>query len=196
MSAKLISIIGPPAAGKTTLARLLAEELPARLIREDYAGNPFLAESYVGDERARLPAQLYFLTSRVGQLSAAAWPEGGVRVSDYGYCQDALFARLRLSEEEHELYRGVAERLDRLVHPPDVLVLLDVPADELRGRIGRRGRDYEKVMTAEFLANMRTGCQRAADQAAGPVVRIDGTAVDFRREPARSRVVQQIRGVL
>ena len=68
MSAALISIIGPPAVGKTTLAALLAAKLPAELIREDYAGNPFLADSYAGSEQARLPGQLYFLLSRVGQL--------------------------------------------------------------------------------------------------------------------------------
>ncbi|RKY23662.1 MAG: deoxynucleoside kinase, partial [Planctomycetota bacterium] len=41
MAAKLISIIGPVAVGKTTLAECLAAQLPAEILYEDYAGNPF-----------------------------------------------------------------------------------------------------------------------------------------------------------
>ena len=45
MAATLISIIGPPASGKTTLAESLCADLEAELVREDYAGNAFLADS-------------------------------------------------------------------------------------------------------------------------------------------------------
>ena len=77
MAAALISIIGPPASGKTTMAHWLAEALPGRLILEDYAGNPFLPGSYQGREELALPAQLYFLFSRVSQLNREAWAGQG-----------------------------------------------------------------------------------------------------------------------
>jgi deoxyadenosine/deoxycytidine kinase len=69
MAAKLISIIGPVAVGKTTLAEALARELPGDVLYEDYASNPFLAESFTTQAELMLPSQLYFLLSRVRQLS-------------------------------------------------------------------------------------------------------------------------------
>ena len=96
MSAKLVSIIGPVASGKTLLAEKLSAELPAGLIREDYAGNPFLADSWAGQDDKLLAGQLYFLMSRVKQLALSAWPDDGTFVSDYGFCQDRIFAEIRL----------------------------------------------------------------------------------------------------
>ena len=104
MSALLISIIGPPAVGKTTLADLLAGDLPADVIYEDFAGNPFLAASYTGQSISRLPAQMYYLISRLAQLRESTWPHAGTVVSDYGYCQDRIFASLRLSPDDLAQY--------------------------------------------------------------------------------------------
>ena len=193
MSARLISVIGPPAVGKTTLAEQLALELPAELIREDYAGNPFLAESYAGDERARLPGQLYFLISRVGQLSRLCWPDSGLRVSDYGFCQDRIFARVRLAADELRLYDRVARRVEGLVCAPDVLVHLDACERTLLGRIARRGRSFERVMDAAFLSAMREAYNEAAAGARCPVIHVDCDAVDLSNDSARAEVVRRIR---
>ena len=122
MSATLISIIGPPAVGKTTLAEGLSTELPGELIYEDYEGNPFLADSYTGGGDACLPAQLYYLMSRVKQLALAAWPVEGRFISDYGFCQDRIFAERRLGADDLKLYRRVARRVEGLVKGPDVLL--------------------------------------------------------------------------
>ena len=193
MSWRLVSIVGPPASGKTTLAEGLAEELPATLVREDYAGNPFLAESYVGSRRARLPGQLYFPLSRVMQLSRPARGDGGVAVSDYGFCQDAIYARLRLDGADLDIYKAVAERVGSLVHPPDVTIFLDAPTPVLLERIAGRGRRYEAAMTASFLDEMR---RRYSEVRAGlgcPAVSIDTQAVDVRDPCQRAGVVQAVR---
>lgn len=193
MTARLISVIGPPASGKTTLAEHLAADLPAELIREDYEGNPFLADSYTGPHEARLPAQLYYLLSRVEQLSSARWPAEGTFVSDYGFCQDRLYARARLTAEEMEVYDPVHARLSRLVRAPDLLVLLDASESALLERIRRRGRAFEKVMTAGFLSSMRRAYNDVIQSAQCPVLAVDGDEADLRREPARTRLVEEVR---
>ena len=193
MPAKLISVIGPPAVGKTTLAEHLAADLPADLICEDWAGNPFLAESYAGDERARLPGELYFLISRAGQLLRLSWPGDGLRVSDYGFCQDRIFAGVRLNGRDMELYDRLAARLEPLVCPPDVLVYLDAGERTLRERIARRGRDFERVMDGAFLAAMRRAYRAAAAGAACPVLRVDCDAVDVGGAAARADLVRRVR---
>lgn len=192
MPAKLISIIGPPASGKTTLAEALVAELPATLIREDYAGNPFLAESYLGRSEARLPGQLYFLVSRVGQLASSNWPGAGLYVSDYGFCQDRIYARARLSADDFRLYDRVARRLEGLVRPADLLLALDAAEATLLERIARRGREFERVMDQEFLASMRAAYNEASRRASCPVIRLDCDEIDLRDPARRAPVVWQI----
>lgn len=193
MSAGLISIIGPPAAGKTTLAERLVERLPAELIREDYAGNPFLADAYAGLKEARLPGQLVFLLSRVGQLRRADWPAKGLFVSDYGFCQDRLFARVHLSGDEMTVYDQVARRVEGMVQPPDALIYLDAGEETLLERIARRGRRFEATITREFLSAMRRAYNEAAAAADCPVIRLDGEREDFRNGRLLENLMARIR---
>ena len=193
MSARLVSIIGPPASGKTMLADYLSAELPAGMIKEDYEGNPFLAESYAGTESLRLPSQLYFLMSRVKQFAAADWPDEGLLVSDYGFCQDALYAKLRLSEDDYGLYQRVAAAVAGAVKAPDVMIVLDASVESLLDRISMRGRGYERSMSDQFLQSMRA--EYLADWAAGgaSVLRIDTDIIDLRLSRECAAILSQVR---
>ena len=193
MSAKLISITGLPAAGKTTLAEHLAEALPAEILYEDYAGNPFLPEAYAGRAEAPLPAQLCYLMSRLKQLSRWSWPADGVVVSDYGFCQDRIYAERQLGGMDLELYDQVAGRLEGLVKRPDLIVHLDASPAVLLERIARRGRAFEQGMTEAFLASLRGAYDRLERSVACDVIRIDCEAVDPRDGPAKARLLRQIR---
>ena len=193
MSAKLISVIGPPASGKTTLAEQLAAELPAQIIREDYEGNPFLADSYAGPAEARLPAQLFYLLSRVNQLARAAWPAEGLYVSDYGFCQDRLYATHRLSPEELAAYDPVQGRMASLVHRPDMLILLDASTQTLLDRIARRGRPFERAMTGGFLSAMRQAYNEITRRPGCPVLAVDCDEVDLSAPAQRARLIEEIR---
>lgn len=193
MSAALVSVIGPPAVGKTTLAERLSQDLPGRLLREDYEANPFLAESYLGVDEVRLPAQLCYLMARAAQLSRRNWPAQGLIVSDYGFCQDRLFARMRLAEAELAVYEGVAAYVAPLVRPPDVLVCLDAAETTLLERIARRGRGFEMTMDAAFLGAMRQAYRAAARQADCPVICVDCDRVDVRRKSQRRDLVERLR---
>ncbi|MCY2927719.1 MAG: deoxynucleoside kinase, partial [Planctomycetota bacterium] len=181
---------------KTTLAELLAIELPAALLREDFEGNPFLAESYVGEASARLPAQLYYLMSRVKQLARATWPGDGVAVADYGICQDRLFAEMRLPADDFPLYEQLWDRLLPLVRPVDVLVSLDCPEEALLARIARRGRAFEASMDRAFLAAQRTAYAAMTGGAQCKILRVDTGSHDIRRASVRAELVKQIREML
>jgi deoxyadenosine/deoxycytidine kinase len=196
MTGRLISLIGPPAVGKTTLAEALAERLGAYLVREDYAGNPFLAGSYVGPEAMRLPGQLYFLLSRVAQLSPASLNGHALIVSDYGFCQDDVFARLRLSPADYRLYRPVLDRCREQVRAPDVVVAMDASPATLLERIARRGRPFESAMDEAFLQTMREAYRRLRSELACPVLAVDGDACDVRDPAACAELIEQLRGVL
>ena len=192
MTAVLISIIGPPAVGKTTLANALAQLLPAEIIKEDYAGNPFLAESFAGSSDARLPGQLYFLMSRLRQLSVAHWPTKGIFISDYGYCQDRIFAALRLGADELRLYERVAKRVDGMIHPPQLLIHLDADVPCLLERIDNRGRQFEHAMNAEFLRAIRQGYHQAVQTANCAVMAINTARRDLRDAQESAQVAASV----
>lgn len=194
--APLISVIGLPASGKTTLAELLAMELPARLVREDYEGNPFLAQSYAGSADARLPAQLFYLLSRVHQLSSENWPAGGTMISDYGFCQDRVYASLRLVPHDLAVYEPLLARLAPRVVPPSVMVHLDAEPAVLLERIAQRGRSFEKAMTREFLSDMRRAYEGVVEAASCPVVTVRCDEVDLRNYQPRAELAERIRAEL
>ena len=196
MSATLISIIGPVGCGKTTLAANLARVLGGECIREAFASNPFLAGACRGQAEARLPAQLYFLLSRAGQLAASEWPAGGLFVSDYGFCQDRLFAKTKLSPDEFALYEPIHERLAANVHPPALLILLDAPEAELLRRIAARGRDFEQAITGEFLRDQRTAYRDLAAAATCPVMRVENHVTDLREPAALAALAEEVRRML
>jgi len=189
----LVSIVGPPAVGKTTLAEALARALPAELIYEDYAGNPFLAEAYLGRDDLRLPAQLCYLFSRVGQLAMSRWPREGLRVTDYGFCQDRIYATTQLAGEELHVYDRVARRVEPLVKPPDVLVLLDADEDTLLKRIAARGREFERTFTRQFLTKMRQAYRDLPAAAECEVIEIDCERTDVRDDADTAAVAEKVR---
>ncbi len=193
MAAKLISITGLPAAGKTTLAEALASELPARIVYEDYEGNPYLADAYAGDVDARLPAQVHYLISRAEQLSRKTWPADGLVVSDYGFCQDRIYAENTLVDADWDYYEFFADRLAPRVQPPAVIVHLEASDTMLLERIARRGRDFERGIDAGFLSTMRQAYNDLEARVDCPVIRVDCDATDLRDAAARAGLIETIR---
>ena len=89
-----IAVEGPIGAGKTSLARRLADRLGAGLLLEQPGENPFLARFYQDMPRYALPTQLFFLFQRSRQLGALAQPA-------------TLYERVRRRAAEYE--RGLGE---------------------------------------------------------------------------------------
>ncbi len=196
MSATLISIIGPPAVGKTTLAELLAERLGADLIYEEFESNPFLVQSFTGLDELFLPSQLYFMLSRARQLGRAFWPESGVVVADYGYCQDRIYAAGKLSQGDLARYDEVADRIAKTIVQPAVLIHLDASVETLLDRIGRRGREYERTFSRDFLTYMRQAHAAIEPPAGCEVIRIETDTTDPRQDLTLSDLVTRVRATL
>ena len=90
-----IVVEGPIGAGKTSLARQLAEHLDAEMLLEQPEDNPFLPRFYDDMPRFALPTQLTFLFQRVDQLRRLAQLDlfREPTVSDFLLDKDPLFAR-------------------------------------------------------------------------------------------------------
>lgn len=151
--ARYIVVEGPIGAGKTSLAKRLAERLQTDTLFEQAEFNPFLARFYQHPERWAMATQLSFLFQRLDQLAALA-PLGDERrvVSDFILDKDRLFAAQNLSEDELALYQRIADGLQPAEPPrPDLVIYLQARPDTLMDRIRKRGLDAERRITEGYL---------------------------------------------
>jgi deoxyguanosine kinase len=153
---RYIAIEGPIGAGKTSLAKLMAERLDASVLLEEPDANPFLPRFYRDMRRHAFSTQMFFLFQRVGQVSELKQRELFERmtVADFLLEKDPLFARLTLSDEEFNLYQRIYQHLAPQAPAPDLVVYLQAPMDTLLARISRRGSAYEKNISEEYLRRL------------------------------------------
>ena len=151
--ARYIVVEGPIGVGKTTLARLLAEEFTARAVLEQVEENPFLKKFYDEPGSYAFQTQLFFLLSRYRQQRQLAQQDlfNQSTVADYLFAKDQIFAQSNLEAEELALYRQLFGLLDSRLPKPDLVVYLEARAEVLRERLRRRNRDYERRIAPEYV---------------------------------------------
>lgn len=155
---RYIAIEGNIGAGKTSLAKKLAEEFQAKLILEEFADNPFLPKFYDNQERYAFPVELSFLSERFSQLKRELHSEdmfAPIVVADYfiGKCQ--VFAKNNLSKDEYDLFLKMYEIVEGSCPKPDLLVYLYLNVTDLQKNIRKRGRAYEQKISNDYLENIQ-----------------------------------------
>ena len=152
-SPRLVTIEGAIGAGKTLVARALAEKTSAKLVEEDVEANPFIARFYADPSRMAFSAQMYFLLSRYRRHAALKQGELFQRstVVDHSFIGDRIFAYATLSGPERHLYDRIYGHLVKQVPTPDLMVYLQARPEILLERIRDRNRPWERPITLEFL---------------------------------------------
>lgn len=150
---RYVVIEGPIGAGKTSLARRLAERAGAQLMLEQPEENPFLGRFYRDSARYALPTQMFFLFQRVQQLSELKQLDlfRSAVVSDFLLEKDRLFARLTLADDELRLYEQMHDQLKPGTAAPDLVIYLQAPAETLVDRVARRGNPVEAGISEGYL---------------------------------------------
>ena len=170
---RYVVIEGPIGAGKTSLARRLAERAGAHMLLEQPEDNPFLERFYRDSARYALPTQMFFLFQRVQQLTELKQLDlfQSAIVSDFLLEKDRLFARLTLADDELRLYEQMHDQLKPGTAAPDLVIYLQAPPETLVERVGRRGNPIESGISEAYLRALADSYTRFFhDYEAAPVL--------------------------
>ena len=178
---RFIAVEGPIGVGKTSLAKKLADSLSAEPVLEEVFENPFLERFYQDGQSAALPAQMFFLFARARQIEGLRQSDlfATVRVSDYLFAKDRLFAELNLSPDELALYDQVVDSLQVDPPVPDLVIYLQASVDSLLDRIARRGIGFERAIDRQYLERLTDAYARyfhAYDD--GPLLIVNASQID------------------
>lgn len=155
-----IAIEGNIGAGKTTLAKKIAEDCNAKLILERFADNPFLPKFYKDQNRYAFPLEMSFLADRYQQLTDDLAQFDLFKdfiVADYHIFKSLIFAKVTLLEDEFRLYKTMFDIIHKEMPKPDLYVYLYQNTEQLLANIKRRGRSYEQEITADYLGKINRG---------------------------------------
>jgi deoxyguanosine kinase len=182
MNYHFIAIEGNIGAGKTTLAHLLAKQLNARLVLEEFADNPFLPKFYENPQQYAFPLELFFMAERYKQLKDLIHTKDlfqSITVSDYLFTKCLLFAKVNLSDEEFRLYHKLYDIIRQPLIQPDLLIYLHVPVQKLQKNIRKRNRTYELNIPDDYLFRLQETYTHYIRQHNLKTLFIDASNADF-----------------
>ncbi len=156
---KFIAVAGNIGVGKSTLVGLLSEALDWTPFYEPVSENPYLADFYENMGAWGFHSQVYFLMRRL-RIHHQLMKMNGSVIQDRSVYEDAeifahnLFLQDAISNRDYNTYRELYQVLVAFLPPPDLVIFLRASVPTLLGRISRRGRAYERTISADYLADL------------------------------------------
>ncbi|MCX2455488.1 deoxynucleoside kinase [Lacticaseibacillus nasuensis] len=215
----MIYILGSIGAGKTSLTKILAEDLAAPAYYEDVEGNGMianmLAKFYSAGEDSRKTTgtilQIAFLTFRYQQLKKAVTQENAVMdsslESDYVMASQ-LHQHGEIDDVDFNVYVTLSQEMQANVNGspwnglPDLAVYLKIDPEHEIDEIQSRGREMEDIREKPELVDYYHRVNQAyRDWSKGytrsTLLTIDRDQFDFVNNAAdRAAVLNQIEGKL
>ncbi len=156
---KFIAIAGNIGVGKSTLVDKLCARWGWEPFVEGVVDNPYLADFYADMRAWAFHSQIFFLSQRLRDLRRLMDHATSV-VQDRTVYEDAeIFAKNLhrqglISARDWKSYSELYSALTQLLPPPDLVVYLKASVPTLLQRIAQRGREYEKSIAPEYLAQL------------------------------------------
>ncbi len=153
---RYIVVEGPIGVGKTSLVKKLSDSFGSETLLEKAEENPFIVRFYQNPRQYALSTQLYFLLQRAQQVQSFRQIDlfQNSHIADFMIDKDRLFAELTLTSDELQLYQQIYRHMTIDAPQPDLVIYLQAPVEVLRGRITRRGIDYEQQIKNDYLSRL------------------------------------------
>ena len=185
-----VAIAGNIGAGKSTLTGMLAEHLGWQPFYEANAENPYLADFYQDMKRWSFHSQVFFLGKRLEHHRQLLDFPGSV-VQDRTVYEDAeifaanLYRQGHMAKRDYSAYRNLYKAISSFLPPPDIIVYLQASVDTLLKHISKRGREFEKDIEADYIAQLNTLYDAWIDDwTVCPVLRVPMDTTNFQANPA------------
>ncbi len=183
-----IAIEGNIAAGKTTLAHLIAPYWKNSILAlEPFDKNPFLEQFYNDPNKYALALELSFLALRYEQLSRLLQPSlfEQVIISDHSLFRSWVFAGVTLPEAEFTLFERLYYIMNKSLKKPDVIVKITAPVERYLHQIKHRNRTFETGISIDYLHQIEDRYKEIMKQLANlmPVIDFQIGWVDLIEKP-------------
>lgn len=159
MTKYFVAIAGNIGVGKSTLTTLMTQKLGWSPFFEAVEENPYLADFYKDMSRWSFHSQAFFLSRRLQQHYELLQRDDSV-LQDRSVYEDAevfarnLYRQGNMSARDWQTYYDLYTILSQLLTPPHLVVYLKASVPTLVRRIAQRGREYERTISAEYLASL------------------------------------------
>ncbi len=197
---KFVAVAGNIGVGKSTLVDLLSQRLNWHPFYEPQANNPYLADFYRDMRAWAFHSQLFFLTHRL-RIHRRLIDHPSSVVQDRSVYEDAeVFARNlylsgNMAERDYQTYWELYQVLSEFLPPPDLVIYLRASVSTLQRRIKRRGREYERQISPDYLQRLNRLYEEWVENfSLCPVLTVPADDMDFVKHSGHlDLIVQKVR---
>lgn len=202
---KFIAVAGNIGVGKSTLTALLAEKLGWEPFYEAVDDNPYLADFYRDMRQWSFHSQVFFLSRRLRHHHQILDRPGTV-VQDRSVYEDAevfaenLYRQGHMTERDYRTYRELYQAMGLFLPPPNLVIYLRASVPTLVQRIRMRGRDFERDVSADYLAQLNELYEQWIERfSLCPVLTVPSDDLDFVKynshmELIAAKIVEKLSG--
>ncbi|HEC91642.1 MAG TPA: deoxynucleoside kinase [Candidatus Atribacteria bacterium] len=203
---KFIIVSGNIGCGKSSLTDLLSKRLGWTPYYEVVESNPYLEDIYKDMKKWSFHLQIFFLSKRFIHHQEILNNPASV-VQDRSIYEDVdIFAKNLnqqgyMEDRDYENYRELFSIMTQFLSPPDLIVYLQASVPTLLKRISLRGRDYEKTISEEYLAQLNVLYEKwVEDFNICPILKVPADDLDFVKRPEHlnliaNKILDKLQGV-
>ena len=180
---KIISVVGPIGAGKSTVARELAASLGVGFLADPENAVQSELLMFYGDRRQNaLRAQIAFLQKRLEQLSNLSEKVTGASaiVLDYFFDNEIIFSELNLNDDEKQAYQKYYKSASNNIPGPDLVIYLKASPAQLIRRIKGRNSKMDRDIAPDYIEKVADAFENYMNYyRKAPVLKYDTEQYDF-----------------
>lgn len=200
---KFIAVAGNIGVGKSTLVKLLTEQLGWTPFYEPVTENPYLEDFYEDMQVWGFHSQIYFLMRRL-RIHRSLMDASTSVIQDRSVYEDAeifahnLFLQDAITERDYATYRELYQVLVEFLPPPDLVIYLRASVSTLLDRIAMRDRFFERTISAAYLADLNELYESWVEEfELCPVLTVPCDNLDYVAKPQHlTLIVEKVRGIL